>query len=339
MAGLEASALRPIANALSKARQAAILLDPVPGRMVNVCAAASAASALANVVRRLMPMFRYGNAVAAARVGAALGALRAEEVLKAALDGKVQLLLCIGLDVMRLLSAEDAARLRTHVATLAVASAFRNASTEQANVVLPIGTWFESGGTALDAAGNRCELSALLPPPAGAVSVRELCGRVAAEMGASVADESELPLAEAFQGAGVRSLHKAGPLSGKVRLVARSDSVDFDFGSPSRTLAWPMFVEPTPELTISAEEARSRGLAPRSTALLRADGREARATVRLVDEMPRGMAAVSTAFAETRALFQRTAAAEGAELTWTDVEVVPEAGAPSGMGIEQKLRT
>jgi len=330
MAGLEVSALQPVAEALSKAKQAAILLDPVPGRTVNVCAAASVASALATVVNRLMPMFRYGNAVGAARVAAALGARPPEEVLEAVLSDRAQLLLCLGLDVVRLASAGDGARLRAAVSTLGVASAMRNASTERADVVLPIGTWFESGGTVLDAAGHRYELTALVPPPGGAVAVRELCRRVASELDASLGEPGEVALGEAFLGQGASAGVQAEPAGKGIRLVARSDIADLDLGSPSRLLAWPVFLEPTAEIHMSVADARARGLAPRSAALIRADGRQARVTVRVVEDMPPGLAAVSCAFAETRALFrQAKSPAQAPELLPTEVEVVPE---PAGAG-------
>ncbi len=75
---------------------------------------------------------------------------------------------------------------------------------------------------------------------------------------------------------------------------------------------------------MSVADARARRLAPRSSVVVRANGREARACVRPVKEMPRGMAAISPAFPETRGLFPQTEFAGMTEWMWSKAEVTPE---------------
>jgi anaerobic selenocysteine-containing dehydrogenase len=325
LAGLSESELRPVADALSKGKQAAVLLDPVPGRMTNVTAAASIASALCGAPGlRLMPMFCCGNAVGAARAAASLGAAPLRTTLQAALDGRAEILLSIGVDVLRALPREDASVLHDRVATLVVASAFRNASTEHADVVIPLAMWFEQSGSVLDPAGTRLDLEPLAPAPAGALNVRELCARLAAGLGASPT-RLEAPTAAPFVGSPASAIEVEEAPSAGLRLVARADAVDFDTGSVSRTLSWPGYLEPVPDLYMNAADARSRGLASRSSVLVRANGREARAQVRIANDLPSGVAELSAAFAETRPLFRcRVDSAQCAELAWSDAEVTLE---------------
>ena len=273
----------------------------------------------------LMPMCRYGNAVGAARAAVAFSACTVGEVVQAAQKMKVDVLLSVGVDLLRLVGRPDAANLRSRVKTLAVASAFRNRTTEKADIVLPIATWFEGGGTVLDAAGEKHALAALMSPPGGAMSAQELCARVAETMGWTLGPEKESDLPAAFRGSAGGTLEAEAPPAQGLQLVARADGVDFDLGSVSRVLTWPALVEPLPELMMNRADAQARGLAPRSRAVVRANGCEATARICTGKGIPEGMAAISAAFDETRPLFRRrTDAAGGEELMWSEAEVVAE---------------
>jgi len=305
-AGLDESALRPVAEALSSAKSAAILLDPVPGRTMNVCAAAGAASAMcAGSGARLMPMFRYGNAVGAAAAAAAGGARSMEEVVAAILAGRATVLLSLGVDVLRLLPPDTARTLRSRLATLAVAAPLRNRSTESADIVVPLAAWFEQPGSVLNASGERLRLDCALPPPGGAITVRELSSSLAARLGCAPAESPALEAAGAFQGMADDSVSLPEPTDTGLQLVARSDGPDFASGGMSRLMAWPRYLEPKPELWLSAADAKAAGLSPHADVVIRANGHEARARLRVAADMPEGMAAVSAAFAATRPLFRR----------------------------------
>jgi len=321
-AGTTESALRPVAEALSKAEQPAILLDPVSGRMTHVAESAAVASILCEVSgARLMPMFRYGNTVGAARAAAGLGAVPLAETVSAVLAGKVAVLFSIGLDPLCGLAPEDAVNLRGRVSTFAVASAFPNRSTEGADVVLPLAVAFEEAGSVLDPAGSPIDLKPLMAPPGGAMTAREICARLAAAAGASLTQE-EPPRTEVFMGRVDGPLEVADTPSDGIRLVARADTTDFDLGSVSRLLAWPRVLEPIPELLMNASDVKTRGLTPRTNVLVRASGAEAHARLQVAENVPEGMAAVSAAFEETRPLFGR--GADGIELTPSEAEITPE---------------
>jgi len=326
MAGSDVATLRAVAEVLSGGKRAAILLDPVAGRMANTAAAASAASGLCTGPdMRLMPMFRAGNAVGAARAAAACGAMPLAEVVQAAIDGKVEALFLVGADLLRELPRDEAAKLRNRVVTLAAASAFRSRSSESADIVLPLATWFEMEGGIFDAAGVRRRLMALLRGPGAAMTAAELCGRVASVAGRALPEAAETPVGEVFGGAAVDSLVLDEAPEEAIRLVARSDVPDFDCGSISRMLSWPMRVEPAPEIRMNAGDASARGLADNSRVVVRANGHEAHARLRVREETPPGMAAISSAFVETRPLFRRLSyGAGGAELTWSETEVFSE---------------
>lgn len=326
MAGVSESDLRTIADALSQAKQAAIIFDPVPGRMMNVAAAALMASALCHPDGpRLMPMFRYGNAVGGASAAAALGAIPLAEVLAAVKGARVEVLLAIGVDLLRLFPATDGLDLRPRVPTLAAASAFRNRTTDQADIVFPLAASFEESGSVLDASGARLELAPLLNRPGGAMSAEALCMRLASAANAMLPETGEMAMAEIFPGGPAPAVEEEDVPPQGLRLVARADHADFDTGALSRMLAWPRLVEPTPELHMNAEDVRARGLTPRARVLVRANSHEARAWLCVRESIPRGMAAISTAFEETRPLFQRRAAGScGTELTWSEADVAME---------------
>ena len=326
MAGIGCSELQAVAHALAKAERPAVLLDPVPGRTGNIAAAASAASAICEGLgARLMPMFRYGNAAGAARAAATFGAASLSDIVEAASDAEVEVALSIGVDLMRDLPAEDAVKLRAAVATLAVASPFRNRSTEKADIVVPLAAWFEGRGSALDAAGNRLDLTPLLAPPGGALTAGELCTRVASAVGRPLSAAAKTPLGNAFLGSAVAAITTGNASEKAIQLVARSDIADFDTGSVSRILAWPRRMEPVPEVHMNPSDAGARGLAPREMVRLRANNSEARARLQIKDNVAHGTAAVSTAFAEIRALFPRTSR-DRIDVTpqWNGAEVTAE---------------
>lgn len=326
MAGVGESDLEAIADALSQAKRPALLLDPVPGRMMNVAAASAMASALCHSGGPgLMPMFCYGNAVGAARAAAGVGAVPLAEVVEAAKGARVEVLLTMGVDLLRMLPVAEAFDLRARIPTLAAASAFRNRTTEGANIVLPLTAFFEEAGGVFDTAGTRLDLEPLLSPPGGAMSARALCVRLASAAGASLPEAGETALGEAFLGRACAEIELRDSPAHGVQLVARADTADFDTGSLSRILTWPRFREPIPELHMNAADAKARGLTPRSRVLVRANASESCARLRIRGDVPRGMAAVSTAFVETRSLFQRRdLAPDGTELTWSEADVSTE---------------
>lgn len=307
-AGVEESALRQVAERLSRAERPAVLLAPVAGRMANVAAAAAAASALCEAAgAMLMPLFASGNAFGAAGAAAGLRAPLSSAVLRDALDGQVEALLCVGVDALALVRPEDAERLRRRVPTLAAASAFPNRTTAAADVTLPLALWFEQSGTVGPTGGGALPLERALAPPGDAMTVAELCA------GLAPAGAGREP-APAPNGAEVQSVgagFKPAPTSADapelageaLLLVARPDGLWLGGGDVSRVLAWPRYAEPSPELLMNPADLAARGLAPKAPAKLRANHAEAAVHVRPSPDMPPGVIAVSTAFAATRALF------------------------------------
>ena len=325
MAGLTASDLKPIATALSQAKTSAILLAPVPGRMGNVAATASMAAALCSDGVRLMPLFRYGNAVGAARAATTAPTVSWLEVVKATMTNKVDVLLTVGLDLLRMLSAEDQSHLRARVPLLAAASVMRNRTTESADVVLPLAAAFEEDGSIIDASGGRVELTALMSPPGGAMKADALCARVASAMDSTLPDASQVDLGEAFEGRpcpplGIEEMSAQG-----LQLVARAAVPDFHLGALSRLFAWPAFLEPMPELHMNAADMKERHLVPRGIVKVRANGNGVAARLCIDAEVPPGMATVSTAFEGTRSLFRsRLVGPLESELIWSEADVIAE---------------
>jgi len=323
-AGAAAADVKALADAITGAKSPAIVLAPVPGRMSNVSAAAAAASSLCTARgARLMPLFRYGNAVGAV---AAMGASRPwQDCLQAVRDRTADTLLAVGVDILRLVPAKEIASLRRGLQTLIAASLLRNRTAAHADIVLPMAATFETGGTAQSANGKGVEINAVMPPPGGALSARDLCAGLASAMGRALSAGSQPATAASYQG---RPDAPAAPASSPeigLQLVARSDVPDFDTGALSRLMAWPAFAEPMPELHMNASEVKRRGLAPRGRATLRANGQEAVVQLCVDANVPEGMAAVSEAFEETRPLFrERRLDGAGIELCWSEADVTAE---------------
>jgi len=325
MAGVGESDLRLVGKALAAAQRPAVVFDPVPGRMTGVAAAAGMASALCGDGAVLLPLFQYGNAVGAGRAAVSFRALSLDDVLDAANRVKVSALLVIGVDLYAVLGARAAGDVLRNVPTVAVASAFRSRTTEVASVVLPLAAPFEVSGSLVDASGTRCQLEALLRPPGAAMNVREICRRLAFALDVWLPENGTATLESAFRGCASPAPEPADRSAQGLRLVARADSVDLPAGAVSRFLAWPRHCEPVPILQLNPADVRARGLAPRSRVRVRANGNEAVAELQASAGVPRGMAAVSTAFDETKPLFPRRAYGDGvSELCWSEAEVAAE---------------
>ena len=324
MAGASEADVKALADAISGAKSPAMILAPVPGRMSNVSAAAAAASSLCIAKGgRLMPLFRYGNAVGAV---AAMGTSQPwQDCIQAVRDRKVDTLLTLGVDVLRLVPTKEIASLRRRLQTLIVASPMRDRSAAYADILLPMAATFETGGTVQAADGNCVEIGAAMSPPGGALPVRDLCAGLASAMGRHLSAESQAENAAPCQGQpDAPEEPVAFPETG-LQLIARSNVPDFDTGTLSRLMAWPAFAEPMPELHMNASDVKKRGLAPRGRAVLRANGHEAFVRLRVDADVPEGMAAVSTAFEETRPLFrERRVDGVGVELCWSEADVMAE---------------
>jgi len=325
MAGLDEPALRPVADTLRRSAPAALLLAPVAGRMANVRAAAAATSSLASACGgQVLPLFNYGNAVGAARAASAVGARTLEAMMDAVRQGKVSVLLALGLDLLRVLPEADAEVLRARVGLLAVGAAFYGRSTAAAWAVVPLAMWFEGEGSIFAAGGARLAVGAAIPPPSGALSARALCERLASEMGAVLPPAPNLDGFNVFVGEPtVPVLPEVGEAG--LKLVAKADVPDFHAGEISRALAWPRHLEPEPEVCLGPAEARAQGLARGAKVIVRASGREAAARVRIASDIPAGMATISAAFPETRSLFARRTLAGEPELLPVEAGLSQEA--------------
>jgi len=329
-AGADLPVLQAVADALKEAERPAIVLDPVAGRTGNIIATAAMASALCGACGgRLAPMFASGNAVGAASAAASLGAAALSEVLQAVREAKVEVLFLIGVDLPVVVGEREARDIRRCVSTLAVGSDFRNATTEAADIVLPLAAGFEEDGSIAGVAGGSRRLTALVSPPGGALPARVLCEELAVQAGAALGPPPDVVPGLPFEGSAVEEILTAGEEGQGLRLVARADTVDFGGGSVSRLLAWPRLVEPVPVLRLSAGDARKRHLRSLSKVLVRANGHEARATLEVTETATAGVAEISPAFRQTAPLFRRVPVpgGDGTEPTWTEAEVFAETDA------------
>jgi len=304
MAGAPAGSLEKLASAVQAAKKLGVLISLPEGR----CAAASAAAALAAKVAEargggICPLLAYGNAVGARRIAASLQATPLAQLLVDMQEGKVKKLLVLGTDVV---SAAPWAELAS-VEIVVAASPMPSATTARARIVLPMGFWFELGGTALDGAGVQRKAEALAAPPRGALAPTEVLRRLGASVSGEAMPEGELdnllkpePTVDLAEVLGSPSEWAASSAEGQLTIVSQADAKGFADGSVTTQLAWPAVMEPYPVLRVNPREAHSLAS---DAVTLRSDGVAVTLPVEPSDDVPPGVGAVSPRFPETRVLF------------------------------------
>ncbi len=301
MAGLKASDLEELAATVGRAERLAVLVSLPEGR----CECGDAAAALAARVAEVrgggvLPLLTYGNATGAWRLAAALGTEPVGQVLREAVEGKVNRLVVLGTDLVWALPTAEFGSAEVVVA----GSALPSGLTTRSRFVVPMALWFESEGTVVDGSGVARRSGAVAGPPKGAMRASEIVAALAGvgpaavsadELGRLLGEEPKADLAEVL---GESASWAAPRGDGKVLVVSRGDGRGFAEGSLTSQLAWPVMVEPVATLALDPARAADLG----ETATVRTDGVEVRLAVVASEDVPPGVAAVAPHFPSTRML-------------------------------------
>jgi len=172
---------RRIAAALKGADRPVFLLatgDPLAAGL------ASAACVLAGKGASLLALSSYPNA----RELAELSTASVPDVIKAAREGRVTSLICLGVDLIEGYPHAGVAEALGRLEMLVVGAAFESEFTRRANVVLPVALAVERDGTFL---GHRHEAAAR--PPGGAAGYGEILKTIAAAMGVTLGPAENEP--------------------------------------------------------------------------------------------------------------------------------------------------
>jgi len=301
MAGLDQSALEELASAVGRAERLGVLVSLPEGR----CGCADAAAALAARVAEVrgggvLPLLTYGNATGAWRLAAALGTEPVADLLREAVEGKVNRLIVLGTDLTSALPSAEFGSAEVVVA----GSALPSGLTTRSRFVVPMALWFESEGTAVDGSGAKRRSGAVAGPPKGAMRASETVAALAGaepatvsadELAAMLAEEPKSDLGEVL---GESSSWAAPKADGKTLVVSRADGRGFAEGSLTSQLSWPVMMEPVATVALEPAEAAELG----EMAAVRTNDVEARMAVVANPDVPPGVAAVPPHFASARML-------------------------------------
>jgi anaerobic selenocysteine-containing dehydrogenase len=169
-------AVKDLAGKFVKAGSAVLILetqDPVAAELASLIVEAAGAG------KKLYTLNTYGNAEGVCAVLNELGGAKqtAEDVIAAALSGKLKSLVVLGADIFKGMSKKDAKTLRGNVDFIAAGAPFGNETTAGADIILPTALWLETEGTY-----NGKSRTPVITPPGGALSYGDIIGKLAAEM-------------------------------------------------------------------------------------------------------------------------------------------------------------
>ena len=286
--GLARGDVEQVAAGLCEDEKSVILLANPPGRCGRGDLVAAAAECLAQAARsKLLPLYTWGGSVGALAVSRELRLAGTAAWLAAARAGEFSAALVVGCDPVGMLPRACADDSFGKIEHLVVASAMPNATTEKAEIVLPLAFWFEMDGESIDHNGNSRALEALAEPPGAADTPRGLVNLLAERLGVEPVEATGAVSAARPDGAGKDGgsgssresggSSKAGGRKSAVGgnkvgsegdkdvfvVTSRTESLDLFEGSLSRQLDWVSDIEPEPVLLISPADAASLGVCDR----------------------------------------------------------------------------
>ncbi|MFC1490200.1 molybdopterin oxidoreductase family protein [Candidatus Latescibacterota bacterium] len=168
--------VKDLAERFMKAESAVLMLetqDTVAAELASLIVEAAGDS------KKLYPLNTYGNAEGICAVLEASGNKKqsAEDIISAALKGKLKSLIVLGADILKGMPEKDAEALRDKVDFIIAGAPFENETTKAADIVLPTALWLETEGTYIGTGR-----SPVVNPPGGAISYGEIFRKLAAEM-------------------------------------------------------------------------------------------------------------------------------------------------------------
>jgi len=128
----------------------------------------------------VIPFYSAGNSEGAFRIMTGLRGgkgLSFSEMIQAALKNKLKALVLFGVDPLRHAPVAEIADALSNLQLLAVADVYRSPVMDYADVVLPLASHLEVGGSALFSGGREATFDAVVPP-AGSLSVSEISSKI-----------------------------------------------------------------------------------------------------------------------------------------------------------------
>jgi len=230
------------------------------------------------------------NALAAVRLGPKLGAIP----LAAAAENTANWI-AVGCDPIGLLGW-------TGRNILAAACPLPNATTDAAEIVLPVALPWEIGGTYLGGGARSVKTLAMLPPPAGVPTPAQLVESLARAAGIGACERLSAPDPAARTSPDKPSSAPAPAKAPSPALLLGRQAAHAGSGALSGYGPWQAEAIGMPELRVSVEDARELGLKAVAIVTVRANGQAAGARVKIAPELKAGRLVISEGFALSRAL-------------------------------------
>ena len=292
------------AEALGKAKRLVVVVAPEFGRSSSWDAIALLAGQMARANGgKVFAALSAANALGAYRMARHLGGARMAELYERIDTGQTKALVCVGVDMAAAWPRLEPA-LRS-MALVIAAAPMPSGTSELAYITLPLALAFEEPFVALEADAARVDVSAGLPAPRGALSAEELFRSLAGQLGKPLSEpdveDSLLAQPEPIPAERIVSAC-AQPIAaetGQLVLVGESNAFHAGDGSLSRWTRWSAATAPEPPIRLNPRDAQA--LEAREGASLVCE--ESSLQVVVSDDVPAGVAVVSSHFAQARKLF------------------------------------
>jgi len=286
-----------------------ILLTIPAGRCGQSELLAAATGALAQGVgSKVLGLFSWAGSPGAYAIANSMKLTDVGGWLNAARNGEFSTAFIVGVDLVGVLPDELAGQALDKTENVITASAMPNATTDRADITLPLAFWFEMDGEVIDHKGNSIALNALGEAPGGAGSLVEMVDQLAKSVGVEGAAGVDLNLRDGLgRGAGngkfkeLPAIVTAGDDSFVV--TSRTENLELYEGSISRQLDWPLTMEPKPMVLLNPADARNLKLQERDMVSLGANGSEVELCVRISDAVPGHSVAINAAIPGAQNLF------------------------------------
>ena len=206
-------------------------------------------------------------------------------------------MVAIGPDVVGMLGRDD-------LEIFAAAAPLPNATTERAELVLPLALPGEYGGTYLLDGGRAVKVAPVVAPPKGVPTPAELVAALAAAAGRQVPtaklDSAMLGRLEVESPAGAPPAGEA-PAEALALALGRQ-AIHAGCGALTASASWQAAVQPVPELRISPADAAAAGIGNLARVTVRAGERAVSAVARVAPELPAGVVVLPEGCAQARQL-------------------------------------
>lgn len=308
--GLDRSVAEKSLEALKQDSNSVILLTMPQGRSRQNEILTGAAGELAVATgSKILPLYCYGGSAGAFALSRSLNLSDATAWFDAAVNGEFSTIFVVGVDPLGVLPADYASQVFEKVNKLIVASSMPSATTERADIVLPMAFWFEMDGEVIDYKGQSIPLNKLGEPCGAAQTLVGLLNTLAQKAGLDSVSKTnvefgmplaKMPLDEKYT---LESFSTTGAQEDTFIVLSRTENLDLYDGWVSRQLDWVLTIEPGPVVMINPEDAVRLKLQDKNLVSLSSDGNSVKMRVRINDAVPSQTVAVSGTIPDTSDLF------------------------------------